>query len=61
MGIYAEADREALKLFAQEFLSKMQVKPKSIILLFLRQMSTNGFARKRHGWTFEKRLVVKAP
>lgn len=58
---YAEADREAQKRFAQDFMSKMQTKPKSTILLFQDEMSANCSARKGYGWTFEKRLIVKAP
>lgn len=58
---YAEADPKEQERFAGQFMRDMKVKPNSVVILFEDEMSANTSARRGYGWTFEERLVVKAP
>jgi len=58
---YAEADLKEQRKFARRFLRDMNTKPNSIVVLFEDEMSANTSARRGYGWTFEERLVIKAP
>jgi len=56
---YAEADIEKQKEFARKFFEEME--STSGIVIFQDEMSAECSARKGYGWTFEKRLEIKAP
>ena len=58
---YAEADEDERENFAQRLLQDLSSKPDSVVVLFQDEMSVECSPRKGYGWTFEKRLVVKAP
>lgn len=58
---YPEADEKQREEFAKTFLNEMKTKPNSVVVLFQDEMSVCCSPRKGYGWTFEERLVVKAP
>lgn len=58
---YAEADLKEQQKFARKFLRDMKAKPNSVVVLFEDEMSANTSARRGYGWTFDDRLVIKAP
>jgi transposase len=58
---YAEADLKDQEKFARRFMSDMKAKANSIAILFEDEMSANTSARRGYGWTFEERLVIRAP
>lgn len=58
---YAEADLKEQEKFARKFMRDMRAKSNSIVVLFEDEMSANTSARRGYGWTFEERLVIKAP
>ena len=57
---YSEADFRRQAEFARQFLSDVEEKPAKVIILFGDEMGANRSPRKGYGWTFNKRLVVKA-
>ena len=57
---YKEADFEAQRKFALDFLRDMKKITKATILLFEDEMSVNTSPHKGYGWTFHERLIVKA-
>lgn len=58
---YPEADVKLQREFARQFLSDLAEKEDSDVFLFQDEMSAGCTPRKGYGWTFEKKLVVKAP
>lgn len=56
---YHEADIEQQRAFARKFFEEK--KTTSAIILFHDEMSACCSAQKGYGWTFEKRLEIKAP
>ena len=58
---YAQADEEKRKAFALELLKNVVSKPNNVVILFQDEMSAYCSPRKGYGWTFEKRLVIRAP
>jgi len=58
---YAQADEEQRQEFAKQLLKEAVSLPNNAVLLFEDEMSAGCSPRKGYGWTFEKRLVIKAP
>lgn len=55
---FPDADLEKQKEFAKQFIKINKIK--DVIILFEDEMSAETSARKGYGWTFEKRLEIKA-
>ncbi len=58
---YAEADLKKQLAFAKRTLKTLRSMDKDTIALFEDEMSAGGSLRKGYGWTFDDRLVIKAP
>ncbi|MBU1197645.1 IS630 family transposase [Candidatus Micrarchaeota archaeon] len=58
---YEEADLKKQAEFARDFLAILRGKNRAVAVFFQDEMSAETTARKGYGWTFEKRLVVRAP
>lgn len=57
---YAEADREKRRRFAQKFLRNFPMENVDAVL-FVDEASLGRSVNKGYGWTFDERLVIKAP
>ena len=58
---YKEADIEKQKEFAKRELRRMKSISDDTAVLFEDEASVGGSFRKGYGWTFKKRLVIRAP
>ncbi len=58
---YEEADEKLQRKFSRHFFKVLSEKPSDVVVLFGDEMSAGCQPRKGYGWTFEERLVVKAP
>ncbi len=58
---YQEANVVLQRKFAKHFFKVLSQKPSDVVVLFADEMSAGCQPRKGYGWTFQQRLVVKAP
>ncbi len=58
---YAEADLKKQLAFAKRTLKTLRSLDKDTVALFEDEMSAGGSLRKGYGWTFDERLIIKAP
>lgn len=58
---FAEADIKAQEKFARQFFKDLKNKRDSTVLLFHDEMSVSCSPKKGYGWTFEERLIIRAP
>lgn len=56
-----QADPKLQEEFARQFAADLAQKDDSDVFLFHDEMSAGCSPRRGYGWTFEKRLVIKAP